>query len=147
MPAGITKRCRLFWLTNNALSYMSPNAGGMGELRGLSQWWQLYTGAQINFGDLKAAGFQPRIVETLTHKVTYKNTVYVTSSELGLSQPLSRQQVCPSPQNRGGAHSPAGEGLGESQLRRLEKKLINTLPTLYSNLGPLLVAKVWYWFF
>jgi hypothetical protein len=30
---------------------MSPNAGG-GELRGLSQWVQLYTGAQINFGDL-----------------------------------------------------------------------------------------------
>ncbi len=27
---------------------MSPNAGG-GELRGLSQWAQLYTGAQINF--------------------------------------------------------------------------------------------------
>jgi hypothetical protein len=27
---------------------------------------------------------------------------YVPSSELGLSQPLSRQRVCPSPQNRGG---------------------------------------------
>jgi hypothetical protein len=40
-------------------------------------------------------------------------TVYVPSSELGLSQPLSRQRVCPSPQNRGGGvHSPAGEGLG-----------------------------------
>jgi hypothetical protein len=42
-------------------------------------------------------------------------TVYVPSSELGLSQLLSRQLVCPSPQNRGGAHSPAGDGLGESQ--------------------------------
>jgi hypothetical protein len=31
-----------------ASSYMSPNAGGGGELRGLSQWVQLYTGAQIN---------------------------------------------------------------------------------------------------
>ncbi len=31
---------------------MSPNAGGGGELRDLSQWVQLYTGAQINFGDL-----------------------------------------------------------------------------------------------
>jgi hypothetical protein len=29
-----------------------------------------------------------------------------------------------------GAHSPAGEGLGESQFRRLKKKL-STLPTLY----------------
>ncbi len=36
-----------------APSYMSPNAGGSwGELRGLSQWVQLYTGAQINFRDL-----------------------------------------------------------------------------------------------
>jgi hypothetical protein len=35
-----------------ATSYVSPNAGGGGELRGLSQWVQLYTGAQINFGDL-----------------------------------------------------------------------------------------------
>jgi hypothetical protein len=55
----------------------------------------------------------------------------VPSSELGLSQPLSRQQVCraPPPGTEGGAHSPAGEGLGESQFRRLEKKL-STLPTL-----------------
>ncbi len=36
-----------------APSYMSPNAEGEGgELQGLSQWVQLYTGAQINFGDL-----------------------------------------------------------------------------------------------
>ncbi len=33
-------------------SYMSPNAGGGGELRCLSLWVQLHTGAQINFGDL-----------------------------------------------------------------------------------------------
>jgi hypothetical protein len=58
-------------------------------------------------------------------------TAYAPSSELGLSQTLSRQRVCPSPrkQRGGGAHSPAGEGLGESQFRRLEKKL-STLPTL-----------------
>ncbi len=50
---------------------------------------------------------------------------------LGLSQPLSRQRVWSSPQNGGGgAHSPAGEGLGESQCRRHEKKL-STLPTLW----------------
>ncbi len=50
---------------------------------------------------------------------------------MGLYQPLSRQRVCPSPQNRGGgAHSPAGEGLGESHCRRLEKKL-STLPIFY----------------
>ncbi len=37
--------------------------------------------------------------------------------------------VCPLPPERG-AHSPAGEGLGESQFRQLEKKL-STLPTLW----------------
>ncbi len=58
-------------------------------------------------------------------------TVYVPSSELGLSHSLSRQRVCPSPQDRGrGAHSPAAEGLGESQFRWLEKKL-SILPTLW----------------
>jgi hypothetical protein len=57
-------------------------------------------------------------------------TVSVPSSELGISQPFFRQQVCPASQNQGvGAHSPAGEGLGESQFGRLEKKL-STLPTL-----------------
>ncbi len=35
-----------------ATSNVSPNAGEGGELRGLSQWVQLYTGAKINFGDL-----------------------------------------------------------------------------------------------
>ncbi len=37
-----------------APSYMSPNAGGRGELRGLNQWVQLYMyiGAPINFGYL-----------------------------------------------------------------------------------------------
>ncbi len=37
----------LGWPT--APSYMRSNAGGWGELRRLSQWVQLYTGAQINF--------------------------------------------------------------------------------------------------
>ncbi len=35
-----------------APSYMSPTSGGGWELRGLSHWVQLYTGAQINFGYL-----------------------------------------------------------------------------------------------
>jgi hypothetical protein len=74
------------------------------------------------------------MVNSSSHKTKYvykkSTTVYVPSLELVLSQPLSRQRVCPSPQNRGGgAHSPEGEGLGESQFRRLEKKL-STLPTL-----------------
>ncbi len=36
---------------------------------------------------------------------------------------------CVPPPRIGGEHSPAGEGLGESQFRRLEKNL-STLPTL-----------------
>jgi hypothetical protein len=39
----------------------------------------------------------------------------VPSSELGPSHPLSCQRVCLSPEQKGGgAHSPAGEGVGES---------------------------------
>ncbi len=56
----------------------------------------------------------------------------VHSSELGLPQPLSRKRMFPPPPGPkgggGGAHSPAVKGVGESQFRRLEKKL-NTLPT------------------
>jgi hypothetical protein len=33
---GVTKRCRLSWLTNSALLY-NPKCGGRGELRDLSQ--------------------------------------------------------------------------------------------------------------
>jgi hypothetical protein len=44
---------------------------------------------------------------------------------------LSPARVPLPPKPKGeGAHSPAGEGLGESQYRRLEKKL-STLPTLW----------------
>jgi hypothetical protein len=31
---GVTKRCRLSWLTNSALPRISPNAGEGGELKG-----------------------------------------------------------------------------------------------------------------
>jgi hypothetical protein len=40
-----------------------------------------------------------------------------------LPPPLSPASVPLPPEPGGGAHSPAGEGLGESQFRRLEKKL------------------------
>jgi len=40
-------------------------------------------------------------------------TVYVPSSELGLSQPLSRSECAPPTRTGdGGAQSPAGEGVG-----------------------------------
>ncbi len=47
----VTKRCRISWLTNSALVY-EPKCVGRGSCGGVSQWVQLYTGAQINFGDL-----------------------------------------------------------------------------------------------
>ncbi len=45
----------------------------------------------------------------------------------------------PEPGGGGGAHSPAGEGLEESQFRRIEKKLI-TLPTLCCTLYVLYIT-------
>ncbi len=39
---GVTKRCRLSWLTNSVLVY-EPKSGGVGGLQGLCQWVQLCT--------------------------------------------------------------------------------------------------------
>jgi hypothetical protein len=50
-PPGVTKRCRLSWLTNSDLVY-EPKCGGRGEgLRGLSNEYSCAHGDQINFGD------------------------------------------------------------------------------------------------
>ncbi len=49
---GVTNRCRLFWLTNSALVYMSPNAGGWGFCGVSANEYSCAHGAQINFGDL-----------------------------------------------------------------------------------------------
>jgi hypothetical protein len=43
----VTKRCRLSWLANIAIIY-EPKCGGRGGVEGS----QLYTGDQINFGEL-----------------------------------------------------------------------------------------------
>ncbi len=47
---GFTKRCRLSRLTNSVLVYETK--WGEGGVAGFSQWVQLCTGDQINFGDL-----------------------------------------------------------------------------------------------
>ncbi len=73
-----------------------------------------------------------RIFYIATKYIYIKSTtVYVPSLELGLSPPpLSIASVQLPPRAIGGrAHSPAGEGLGKSQFRRLKKKL-STMPTL-----------------
>ncbi len=54
---GVTKRCRLSWLTNSALVNEPKwgREGGQGGFAGpqlMSTAVQWYTGAQINFGDL-----------------------------------------------------------------------------------------------
>jgi hypothetical protein len=57
-------------------------------------------------------------------------TVYFPFSELGLPQPLSRKRVRLPPLNQRVGGTPATGGrIGESQFRRLEKKL-SSLPTL-----------------
>ncbi len=49
--------------------------------------------------------------------------------------PSLASDCAPPPELKGGgAHSPTGAGLGESQFRRLEKKL-STLPTLWTYLS------------
>ncbi len=46
----VAKRCRLSWLTNSAL-VKEPKCGGGGGLQGPGNEY-MYTGTQINFGDL-----------------------------------------------------------------------------------------------
>ncbi len=48
---GVTKRCRLSWLTDRALVY-EPKCGGIGVCCGVStNEYSCAHGAQINFGD------------------------------------------------------------------------------------------------
>ena len=45
---GVTKRCRLSWLTNSALVY-EPNCGGRGSCRVSANEYSCAHGAQIDF--------------------------------------------------------------------------------------------------
>ncbi len=69
----------------------------------------------------------------MNHKVRIYKEYHSVCPLVGivtLPTPLSPASV-PLPR-RWGAHSPAGEGLGKPQFRRLEKKL-STLPTLWNE--------------
>ncbi len=72
--------------------------------------------------------------------ITKSATVYVHSSEPWLSPPPSPASECALPHGRtkGGPHSPAGEGVGESQFRRPA----SSLPTLCSQVSEQLRAEV-----
>ncbi len=75
--------------------------------------------------------------EAVAHKVYTLSTQRMSTRWNWDSPTPSLASECAPPPGtkvgRGGGHSPAGEGLGESQFRRLEKKL-STLPTLcYSS--------------
>jgi hypothetical protein len=64
---------------------------------------------------------------TVIHKVRIYKEYHSVSPLVGIgTHPIPLSSLPPEP---GRAHSSAGEGLGESQFRRLEKKL-STLPTL-----------------
>ncbi len=70
---------------------------------------------------------------SIMHKVRINKEYHSVCPLVGigtLPTPLSPASVPLPPEPGGGAHSPAGEGLGESQFRRLEKK-VSTLPTLW----------------
>jgi hypothetical protein len=62
-------------------------------------------------------------------KYLYKSTtVYVLLSEWNSPNPCPPSECAlppppPGPEGGGGAHSPAAEGVGELQFRRLKKKL------------------------
>ncbi len=67
-------------------------------------------------------------------------TVYVPRRNWDSPNPFLASECAPPPRIGGrGAHSPAVEGVGESQFRRLEKKF-STLPTLCANLSMLKCA-------
>jgi hypothetical protein len=51
LPRGVTKRCRLYWLTNSALVY-EPICGGEGEFRGSANEYSCTQEPKRNFGDL-----------------------------------------------------------------------------------------------
>ncbi len=77
---GVTKKCRLSWLTSSA-PYMSPNAGG-GGLRGGVLGSQpmstaVHTGAKINFRDLTpylTYGHSDRVIREVLHTVGRSHT-------------------------------------------------------------------------
>jgi hypothetical protein len=49
---GVTKRCRLSWLTNSALVYEPKCGGGVAGSQTMSTAVHKAHGAQINFGEL-----------------------------------------------------------------------------------------------
>jgi hypothetical protein len=93
-------------------------------------WIRITSESRIRIRRLLTAG-------CIGHKVHLYCTVYrvqqCMSSRRNWDSPTpSLASECsppPGTKGGGGAHSPAGEGLGESQLRRLEKRL-STPPTL-----------------
>ncbi len=56
-----------------ASSYLSPTAGGRGKLRGLNQWVQHYSGAQINLKELALTKY----CETLIIRELQRGVVYL----------------------------------------------------------------------
>ena len=58
---GVTKRCRLYWLTNSALVYVPKCGGGVGGCGVSANEYSCAHGAQIN-------------VEALAPYLTYKTT-------------------------------------------------------------------------
>ncbi len=78
---------------------------------------------------------------TLTAQST---TVYVPSSDWDSPTPSPASECAPSGTKGGGAHSPAGEGVGEAQLRRLEKIALHSAYSTVSY-GIVYHLIIWNW--
>ncbi len=95
----------------------------------------------------KGGNFQPQPTFGSTKYIYLKSTtVYVPSSELGISHPpLSPASVPLPPEQRGGggAQSPTGEGLRESQYGRLEKSLALCLLCVWELLTEQQILLYW----
>ncbi len=72
-----------------------------------------------------------KIYNTKYSTYNIKSTAVYVGIGTPPSPSLASECALPPRTGGAGAHSPAGEGLGESQFRRLEKKL-STLPALWS---------------
>jgi hypothetical protein len=81
-------------------------------------------------------------------RVYRKNsTVYVPSSESGLPQPLSRQRVCPSPQNRGrGGTFACGRGVGGVPIPTTGEKAVCKSNCLYETYTIVIGNPKLFWF-
>ncbi len=97
-------RQQLISLPINSLSHSIPSD--------FKARWQFVGGRGVTKNIMKQNP-SDTVTQYLMYSCIESTTVYVPSSELGLSHPVSRQRVCPSPEPKGGGHTrPLARGWG-----------------------------------